>query len=99
MWRGDKNWRGLRPQVPWVKRSPIDYVQDHIRVTTQPGESPTNPAWLGQMLEMIYAERTLLYASDYPNVDSGAALAALSELEPDLRRRILVGNAREALRL
>ncbi len=39
-WRMDRSWRQLRHETPWVKRSPIDYLHDHVRFTTQPLDVP-----------------------------------------------------------
>lgn len=42
---------------------------------------------------MIEAERTLLFASNYPHWELGDPFAMLDELPQTLRRRILVENA------
>jgi predicted TIM-barrel fold metal-dependent hydrolase len=42
---------------------------------------------------MIEAERTLLYASDYPHWDFDNPLVAFKDVPPALRRRIFVDNA------
>jgi predicted TIM-barrel fold metal-dependent hydrolase len=95
----DKDWRGLRPQVPWVKKSPIEYVIEHVRVASQPIEEPPDPAWFGQVLNMIYADRTLLFSSDYPHWDNDFPKRTFQGLDPQMRQRILLDNARETLRL
>lgn len=69
LWRLDANWKALRKETPWVKRLPSEYARDHIRLTTQPLEQPTNPEWLHQTLAMIDGQNVLMYASDYPHWD------------------------------
>ena len=66
LWRMDMDWRRLRREVPWVKRLPTDYVRDHVRVTLQPDDLPDVAAHRIAALELMKAERTLLYSSDYP---------------------------------
>lgn len=65
LWRMDKNWKGLRSEIPWLERPPSEYVKDHVRFTTQPIAEPDNPADLRRMLEIVDGERTVMFASDY----------------------------------
>ena len=95
MWRLDKEWRGLRREVPWVKRLPSEVILEHCYFTTQPLEEPPNPDWLLQMLEMIRGEDILLYASDYPHWDFDA-VHVLGHLPHHYKRKIFQENA-EAL--
>ena len=32
-WRMSKFWRGLRIEVPWVDRAPVEIVREHVRLT------------------------------------------------------------------
>jgi len=67
IWRAIKTWRGVRAEVPWVKRSPAAYIRDHVRLTIQPFDAPPDPAVIGQILDEIGSDDMLLYATDWPH--------------------------------
>jgi len=98
MWRMDKAWRGVRFDVPWVKRSPIDYINDHVRLSTQPLDEPDDPADLQRMIELI-GDHLLCFATDYPHWDNDMPGQSLRMLGKESRRRIFVENAKGILRL
>ncbi|MCD2175176.1 amidohydrolase family protein [Rhizobium sp. C4] len=93
LWRMDQNWHQFRKEVPWVKTKPSDTVIEHIRFTSQPIEEPERPEYLDQMLEMIQAEKTLLFSTDYPHWDNDFPMQTLTRLSPEKRRRIFFDNA------
>ena len=95
LWRLDKNWKALRATVPWLRRLPSEYVFEHVRFTTQPMEEPPQPEQLLQLLEMVHAERTTLFSSDYPHWDGDSPGQAFTGISDDLLRRILWDNAAE----
>ena len=95
MWRLDKNVRGLRDEVPWVRRLPSEYVVDHVRFTTQPLPEPERRAHLHALCDIIHADRTLLFSSDYPHWDFDSPRHALTSLPAAIRRRVRVDNAVE----
>lgn len=95
LWRLDKNWKALRSSVPWVKRLPSEYVWDHVRFTTQPIEEPENPGHLLAILEMIRAERTVMFSSDYPHWDNDSPTHGLPRLPEVLAARIFYETAAE----
>jgi predicted TIM-barrel fold metal-dependent hydrolase len=92
IWRLDKNWRSVRDEVPWVKRLPSEYVFESVRFTTQPFVEPAGRHLLA-MCDMVQAERTLLFSSDYPHWDFDDPRRAIEDLPAGLRRRIMVSNA------
>jgi predicted TIM-barrel fold metal-dependent hydrolase len=94
MWKLDRDWQGLRDEVPWLKRRPSDYVRRNVRFTTQPIVEPHRKEHLHALLEMVYAEETLIYSSDYPHWDFDDPARALSGVPAELRRKICVDNPR-----
>ncbi|ALS21419.1 MULTISPECIES: amidohydrolase family protein [Paenibacillus] len=94
MWRMDKNFRAMRSEVPWLKKKPSEYIIEHCRFTTQPIEEPSNQELI-QMLSMMRAEKTVMFATDYPHWDNDTPTFVLQKLPEELRRRIAFENAAE----
>jgi predicted TIM-barrel fold metal-dependent hydrolase len=67
MWRANKTWRGVRVEVPWIDREPASIMRDHIRLTTQPFDSPPDAAGVADIIDMIGSDKMFLFASDYPH--------------------------------
>ncbi|MEX2544683.1 MAG: amidohydrolase family protein [Phycisphaeraceae bacterium] len=99
MWRLDKNWKSLRVSAPWLERPPSEYIVEHVRLSTQPIEEPERPEHLLQIFEMVHAEKTVMFASDYPHWDNDSPVHGLPKLPDALARRIYVDNARELYNL
>lgn len=96
MWRMDKNFKSLRSSTPWLKRSPSETIRAHVRLTTQPLEEPENPDHLLQIFEMVHAEETLCYASDFPHWDFDDPRRIIARIpSPELKHRIFYANAAE----
>jgi uncharacterized protein len=95
IWRLDKHWRELRAEVPWLKRKPSEYAQEHIRFTTQPIEEPDDPKHLLQIIDMMGSDEMLMFSTDYPHWNFDNPLKSLPSIIPeDLRRKIFSENAR-----
>jgi len=95
MWRLDKEWKGLRREVPWVKRLPSEYIHDHVRFTLQPLDAPPDPRHLLQIIDQLESEELLLFSTDYPYHRFDNLSDALpAGLPADLKQKILVENAR-----
>jgi len=67
VWRYAKFWRGVRIEVPWVDRSPLAIVRDHVRLTLQPFDGPPQPSEVEALVEHLGSDAMLLFASDYPH--------------------------------
>lgn len=99
LWRFDKNWKALRQTTPWVDRPPSEIVADHVLLTTQPVEEPSNGAHLHQILGMFDAGRMLMFSTDFPHWDGDTPDFAARALPPALRDRVMSETARELYRL
>ena len=95
LWRLDKNWKALRSSVPWLRKLPSEYVWDHVRFSTQPIEEPENPEHILQIFEMIRAEKTVMFSSDYPHWDNDSPAHGLPKFPTHLAERIFHKNAEE----
>jgi predicted TIM-barrel fold metal-dependent hydrolase len=95
LWSMDSRWRAMRAETPWVKRPPSEYVLERIRFATQPLDEPPKREYLLAVLEMISAERTLMFATDYPHWNNEFPDRVLQGLSDELKRRLLFENALE----
>lgn len=100
LWRFDKEWKGLRREVPWVRRRPSDYIREHVRLTIQPFDAPPEPDHLLRLVDQIGSEEMLLFATDYPHAHGVEPDLALAGACPEsLSRKIMHDNARALYRL
>lgn len=100
MWRLNKEWKGLRREVPWVKRLPSEYIHEHIRLTIQPVDAPPDPHHLQQIIEQLDSEDLLMFSTDYPHWHFDTPEEALPVTLPEgLTRKIMSENARAFYRL
>jgi predicted TIM-barrel fold metal-dependent hydrolase len=95
MWRLDSYWKALRSEVPWARRPPSAYLADHVRLGTQPLERPDDDRHLLALLDMMDAQRLLMFSSDYPHWDFDSPARAFPRLPEPVHDAIFSGNARE----
>jgi predicted TIM-barrel fold metal-dependent hydrolase len=95
IWRLDKDWHSVRDEVPWLKRPPSEAIFDHVRFTTQPFLETENAEHIRAILEIVEADRTLLFSSDYPHWDFDNPARALDALPESTRKRVTGANAVE----
>ena len=95
IWRAIKTWRGVRAEVPWVKRSPAETIRENIRLTVQPFDAPRDNDVVERLIEQIDSDRMLLFASDYPHWQFEGDAVLPPGLSPALLQRIRVENPLE----
>lgn len=95
MWRMDKNYKALRDTTPWLTELPSTYIKEHVVLTTQPVEEPDKPEYMAQVLEMMAADRTVMFSSDYPHWDNDNPRVMLRSIDPGTRASIFGGRAME----
>ncbi len=86
-----------RKATPYLRRPPSEYIVDHIKLSTQPWVEPPKESQVEQMLDMMRAERTLVFSSDFPHWDGDEPMYVAGKLPERIQRRVLVENAAEAL--
>jgi uncharacterized protein len=96
LWRTNKTWRGVRPEVPWIDRPPAQIVREHVRLTLQPIDVPHNdPQVLARVLAHAGCERMLLFSTDYPHWHFDGEDVLPDGLSEDAVRKLLVDNPLE----
>jgi predicted TIM-barrel fold metal-dependent hydrolase len=100
MWRFDKNWKGLRREVPWVDRLPSEMIRESVRLTAQPLDEPAEPERLLEVVDRLGSDRMLMFSTDYPHhqFDDPARSAPIG-LAGEAMTRFLGGNALDTYRL
>lgn len=95
VWLMDQNWKALRPQVPWVKRAPSEYVRDNVKFCSQPLDDPEPKEGMAKTLEWMDDGRTVMFSSDYPHFDWDEPQDTFKTLADEKRRELLWDNAAE----
>lgn len=100
MWRLDKDWRGLRREVPWVRKPPSEYIREHIRLTTQPFDAPPDHGQLRDIIDQLGSDDLLMFSTDYPHWHFDTPEEAFPVALPEpLERKVMSENARIFYRL
>jgi predicted TIM-barrel fold metal-dependent hydrolase len=95
IWRAIKTWRGVRAEVPWVKRSPAEIIRENVRLTVQPIDAPRDSNVFNRIIDMIDSDNMLLFASDYPHWQFAGDAVLPPGLSPALLQRIRIDNPLE----
>jgi predicted TIM-barrel fold metal-dependent hydrolase len=93
LWRMDKHWKSLGPEIPWVTEKPSETVKRQMRATTAPAQlGAATPEQVRELVDMIGAD-WLLYASDHPHDHGPSGERLLAAVDDPAREAILAGNA------
>jgi predicted TIM-barrel fold metal-dependent hydrolase len=96
MQRLDNEYLMRTSECPGLKRLPSGYMRE-MYFSTQPMERTASPQMMAASFEMMDAQNTLLYSSDYPHwdFDVPSVIYDLPFLSEQARRNILGENARK----
>jgi predicted TIM-barrel fold metal-dependent hydrolase len=95
MWRLHKDWRGNRPEVPWLKRSPFEYLRPNVRFLSNALAGAQDEVAWKYWMDLSDADALLMFASKYPFRNFSAPEDCVQGLDPECRSRILSDNARD----
>jgi predicted TIM-barrel fold metal-dependent hydrolase len=93
LWRLDKDWKGIRREVPWVDRRPSELLHERLRISIAPLHAPDDIAQLAQVLDMLSWPDALMYASDHPHDHGDGTSRYLATLDAEQRAAVMGGNA------
>jgi uncharacterized protein len=93
MWRLDKEWKGVRREVPWLREPPSAIIRRHAKLSLQPIDAPAEGDQLLTVLEQIGSEEVLMFASDFPHEHGSDPAALLRRLPPSTAAKVRHDNA------
>jgi hypothetical protein len=93
LWRFDNAFGRLRRETPWLRRTPSEYFHEHVRISTQPLDSPQDTRELIATLEAYGAEDVLMFASDYPHWDADDVDYVANRLPKAWHQKVFHDNA------
>jgi predicted TIM-barrel fold metal-dependent hydrolase len=95
LWRNDKIWRGVRPEVPWIDRVPREIIYDHVRLTLQPFDAPGDAKIVSRVIEHLGSDDILLFSTDYPHWRFDGSDVLPEGLSPETVRKLMIDNPLE----
>jgi predicted TIM-barrel fold metal-dependent hydrolase len=94
MWRLQKEWKGLRRDIPWVNRPPADLIRDHFRFTVAPLDVDIREE-LSLIVEWIGSEDFLMFATDYPHQHNDESTLLLEVVSQSMQGNVMAETARQ----
>ncbi len=97
-WRMNKEWRGLRREVPWVDRPPLDIIRDHMRFSTAPIDAGP-PDLVAKVTGWLGTDDFLMFATDYPHGYDEDVSVLLAAMPSSVHGNVMAETARRWYRL
>ncbi len=98
MWDMDRNWRGLRREIPWLTRPPFEEVREHVRFSVAPIDADSVDE-LSRVIRWLGSDELLMFATDYPHYHDDNLSVLLDALPEESRAKLMAENARKWYRL
>jgi uncharacterized protein len=99
IWRLNYIYQLNEHDTPWLKKQPIEYLCDHIKVTTYSLERTPKPEALAKALSALpWFEDNLIYAGGYPNYDWEEPDAVAARLPGAWHDKVFRENALDTFR-
>lgn len=95
--RLDVNWRGLRREVPWVRKLPSEYFREHFRVSTWSFDEAADDDGPERVVRALSTfpgiEELLTFASGFPSWDTDVVSDVSRRLPAEWHAGIFYDNA------
>lgn len=92
LWRLSKFWRGIRNEVPWIDREPVEFVRDNVRLTLQPFDSPGDAASVQRIMNQLGSDELILFSTDFPHWQFDGDAMLPQGLSATQVRKMLIDN-------
>lgn len=95
IWRLDEVYDLLKLESSWVRKRPSEYINKHVRFSTQPlDESRDDKAAIGHLLEQLEgAEDLFCFSTDYPHFTFDDPITIQRMIPTAWQRKIFCDNA------
>ena len=94
LWRLSKFWRGIRNEVPWIDREPVEFLRDNVRLTLQPFDAPDDAATVQRIMDQLRSDDLILFSTDFPHWQFDGDRMLPQGLSDHQVRKILIDNPR-----
>jgi predicted TIM-barrel fold metal-dependent hydrolase len=97
-WRLNKEWKGLRREVPWLNRPPFELIREHVRLSAAPLDAD-DARELGRIIDWLGSDELVQFATDYPHMHDDSLSTLLAAAPPSMHPQVMAESARRWHRL